>query len=66
MPKKSEIYENSESKQTVKIQIRPYDSNGDYESLDGDNGTIQVKNVSAKEVMDVVRGAIEAKFGNKK
>lgn len=28
MPKKSEIYENSESKRVVKVQIRPYDANG--------------------------------------
>ena len=42
MPKKSEVYDNPESKRVVKVQIRPYDSNGNYDALD-DNGTLQVK-----------------------
>lgn len=64
MPKKSEIYENTDSKRTVKVQIRPYDSNGNYEALD-DNGTLQVKNASTEEVMSVVREAIALRFGSK-
>ncbi|WP_141606997.1 hypothetical protein [Treponema saccharophilum] len=66
MPKKSEVYDNPESKRVVKVQIRPYDSNGNYEALDDDNGTLQVKNASADEVMKVVRDAISSHFGNKK
>ena len=65
MPKKSEIYENTDSKRTVKVQIRPYDSDGNYETLDDENGTLQVKNASAEEVMKVVRDAISTHFGNK-
>lgn len=64
MPKKSEVYDNPESKRVVKVQIRPYDSNGNYEALD-DNGTLQVKNASAEEVMSVVREAIALHFGSK-
>ncbi len=64
MPKKSEVYDNPESKRVVKVQIRPYDSNGNYEALD-DNGTLQVKNASAEEVMSVVREAIALRFGSK-
>lgn len=64
MPKKSEVYDNPESKRVVKVRIRPYDSNGNYEALD-DNGTLQVKNASAEEVMSVVREAIALHFGSK-
>ena len=64
MPKKSEVYDNPESKRVVKVQIRPYDSNGNYEALD-DNGTLQVKNASSEEVMSVVREAIALRCGSK-
>ncbi|QTQ17291.1 hypothetical protein [Treponema parvum] len=65
MPKKSEVYENPESKRVVKVQIRPYDANGNYENLDDENGTLQVKNASAEEVMKVVREALASRFGSK-
>ncbi|MCR5218982.1 hypothetical protein [Treponema sp.] len=65
MPKKSEVYENLDSKRVVKVQIRPYDSEGKYENLDDENGTLQVKNASAEEVMKVVRTAISKHFGSK-
>lgn len=65
MPKKSEVYENLNSKRVVKVQIRPYDSEGKYENLDDENGTLQVKNASTEEVMKVVRDAISKHFGSK-
>lgn len=65
MAKKSEIYENSESKRVVKVQIRPYDANGNYENLNDETGTLQVKNASTEEVMKVVREAIASHFGGK-
>ncbi|MCQ2594794.1 MAG: hypothetical protein MJ196_05975 [Treponemataceae bacterium] len=65
MSKKSEIYENSESKRSVKVQIRPYDANGNYENLNDETGTLQVKNASTEEVMKVVREAIASHFGGK-
>lgn len=65
MPRKSEIYENLTSKRGVKIQIRPYDSNGNYENLEGNNATLQIKNASPEGVMAVIRKAIVANFGNK-
>ena len=65
MPKKSEVYENPESKRVVKVQIRPYDANGNYENLDDENGTLQVKNANAEEVMKVVREALASRFGSK-
>ena len=65
MPKKSEVYENPGSKRVVKVQIRPYDANGNYENLDDENGTLQVKNASAEEVMKVVRDALASRFGSK-
>lgn len=65
MPRKSEIYENLTSKRGVKIQIRPYDSNGNYENLEDNNATLQIKNASPEGVMAVIRKAIVANFGNK-
>jgi len=65
MPRKSEIYENTDSKRGVKVQIRPYDSNGNYENDEVENATLQVKNASAEEVMKVVRAAISSHFGDK-
>lgn len=65
MAKKSEVYENPESKRVVKVQIRPYDANGNYENLDDENGTLQVKNANAEEVMKVVREALASRFGSK-
>lgn len=65
MPRKSEIYENTDSKRGVKVQIRPYDSNGNYENDEVENATLQVKNASAEEVMKVVREAIASNFGKK-
>ena len=63
MQKKSEIYENKDSKRTVKVQIRPYDSDGNYEALDDENFTLQVKNASAEEVKKVIRKAVADNFG---
>ncbi|MBO6130748.1 MAG: hypothetical protein J6P28_02160 [Treponema sp.] len=65
MPKKSEVYEKSDSNRVVKVQILPYDSNGNYEGIDDDNCTLQVKRASAEEVMKVVRDAISSYFGSK-
>lgn len=65
MPRKSEIYENVDSKRTVKVQIRPYDSNGKYENLEDESGTLQVKNASTEEVLKVVRDALASHFGNR-
>lgn len=65
MSRKSETYENADSKRSVKVQIRPYDSNGNYETLEGECGTLQVKNASAEEVTKVVREAIASHFGSK-
>lgn len=66
MGKKSEVYENDASKRRVTIQIRPYDSTGKYETLEGDNATLQVKNASVEEVKKVIRGALSDNFGNNK
>ena len=65
MPTKSEVYENLNSKRVVKVQMRRYDSEGKYENLDDENGTLQVKNASTEEVMKVVRDAISKHFGSK-
>lgn len=52
MPKKGTVFNNSDSKRRVTIQLRGYDMNGNYEEKSSDNpASIQVKNASDGEVL---------------
>lgn len=64
MPKKGTIYENQNSKRRVTLQIRGYGADGTYEGKSEDEpNSIQVKNATENEVMQVIKKALEDNFG---
>ena len=64
MAKKKKVYENRESKRKVTIQIRGYDSEGNYEGETPDDPTtITIKNVTEREVHDYLAQRLKEKFG---
>lgn len=67
MAKKKKVYENTSSKRRVTIQIRGYDSEGNYEGDSPDDPTtLSVKNVTEQEIHDFLVAKLKEKFGEPK
>lgn len=67
MAKKKKIYENTNSKRRVTIQLRGYDSEGNYEGESADDPTtLSVKNVTEQEIHDFLVTKLKEKFGEPK
>lgn len=64
MSKKGIVFENTDSKRRVTIQLRRYDLDGNYEEKTDDAPlSIQVKNASNEEVSTVILDALKNAFG---
>ena len=61
--KKSNIFENDNSRRRITVQIRTYNKDGKYEKTKTSN--YKVKNASFEEVDDCVTRAFEKEFSNK-
>jgi hypothetical protein len=67
MAKKKKVYENTNSKRKVTIQLRGYDSEGNYEGESQDDPTtLSVKNVTEQEIHDFLVAKLKEKFGEPK
>ena len=65
MSKDSLVFENKDSKRRVTIQLRMYNQDGVYEEKKTEEKlSLQVKNASESEVMQVIKNALEEKFGS--